>query len=749
MSIVFHQELARKKIKFILDVFSHKYFTGKTILDAGAGNGDIGAALFRLGASVTAMDARQENLSIINKKYPTIKTSRVNFESGIQVNTKFDIGLSIGTICHLNNYEQHLKDLCARCKDLIIETAVCDSDDPNLAIQTSEDKKISALSFSGVGSRPSAQNIEAILASSGMNFVRLDLPALNHDNYKYDWAVSNTNNTDIGRRRLWVCSKYQRVVLEVGNKYKKIITENNNVSDSKQNFIPNFIPNHQPKQNVARLNKQININNQTIENKKFVIVIPSYKNQKWAEKNILSALNQNYDNFRILFTDDVSPDNTFTIVKQTIEKHKNANKAIAVRNTIRVGALENLYNMIHSCEDDEIIITLDGDDWLADNEVLNKLNKEYHGDVWMTYGQYKCHPNGGGHCKQIPDFVIKSNNFRQHAWLSSHLRTFYAWLFKKIKKEDLMYDGKFAQSAWDMWIMYPLLEMSGTRSKFISDILYIYNLENPINDHKVDRSLQSNLDKVSRGMQKYSKLESAPEPKKISVGLLLIATAKYNIFIQQLINSADTNFFNDKRFDVKYFIFTDSDTIPKTNRQYQIINIQHKPFPYASMDRFKHFANNKNYLSEMDYLYYVDVDCKFVSDVGSEILGNLVGVRHCGYFNGGGTFENNPKSAFYAEHNKYKYYFGGGFSGGKSEKYLKLSDWCSVMIDKDLENNIMPLWHDETALNKYYLDNEPDVILSPSYHYPENDINYVSKWHPHKFQPKILLLDKNHKEIRS
>ena len=763
----------------------------KSVLDAGAGIGDIGAALFRVGATITAMDCRQEHLSAINKRYPGIKTIKADFEKPLGFSAKFDVALSIATLCHIENYQQHLKDLCVRSRDLILETAVCDSDDPEMCIKVNEDKNISNLSFSGNASRPSAANIEKILSDNGMYFIRLDMPELNHDKYIYNWEVSNTNRKDIFLRRLWVCSKSAYVISEISKKYKKVFnlvklnfdpeeveTIANNEIINSVNIIENNVKmnavitaesiSYTKEPDTIDLNKvsqSEEINQKIIynyndnndlnyqpNNKKFVIVIPSYKNEKWAEKNILSALNQNYSNFRVIFTDDCSSDNTFEVAKQAVESHKNKSKATLIKNNVRCGALENLYNMIHSCDNDEIIITLDGDDWLPDNEVLNKLNKVYQGDVWMTYGQYKCYPQGGGHCKQIPDSVINSNNFRQYAWLSSHLRTFYTWLFKMIKKEDLMYNGKFSPSAWDMWIMFPLLEMSGKRSKFISDILYIYNLDNPINDHKVDRGLQANLDKVSRNMPKYNRLLSAPvfpQKEKTSIGLLLIATGKYDKFIQQLVTSADKFFFNKNNFNVKYFIFTDSDVKSTTNRQYQIINIKHRPFPYASMDRFKHFSDNKKYLSEMDYLYYVDVDCKFVNNVEKEVLGNLVGVRHCGYFNGNGTFESNPKSVFYAERSKYKYYFGGGFSGGKSDKYLQLSEWCSSMIDKDLSNNIVPLWHDETALNKYYLDNQPDVVLSPSYHYPENDRDYIPKWRPYKFEPKILLLDKNHKEIRS
>ena len=62
-------------------------------------------------------------------------------------------------------------------------------------------------------------------------------------------------------------------------------------------------------------------------------------------------------------------------------------------------------------------------------------------------------------------------------------------------------------------------------------------------------------------------------------------------------------------------------------------------------------------------------------------------------------------------------------------------------IYQDLKNNIIAIWHDESHLNRFYIDNKPTLILSPSYCYPES-------WNlPYK--KRLLALDKNHKEVRS
>jgi glycosyltransferase involved in cell wall biosynthesis len=484
--------------------------------------------------------------------------------------------------------------------------------------------------------------------------------------------------------------------------------------------------------------------------KKFVVVIPSYNNEKWCEKNIISVLNQNYDNYRVIFIDDCSSDQTFERVTNVVKQSDKQHQFTLIKNTVRKGALENLYDMIHSCEDDEIILTLDGDDWFPHAGVISRLSEIYsQEDIWMTYGQYQNYPDGGnGIAQQIPDQIIKTNAFREYTWCSSHLRTFYAFLFKNIKQEDLMYQGKFMSMTWDLAIMFPLLEMSGSRSKFLNEILYIYNLDNPINDHKVNRKLQADLDRYVRKLPKYSLLPKAAIKKPISIGLMVIATGKYSKFIQGLISSAD-NFFL-KNYQVNYYLFTDQEQNLTSRRSVTSIPIEHKPFPFASMDRFQHFTTHADKFKNEDYLFYVDVDCLFVDIVGREILGDTVGVTHCGYLNMDGPWEDNTKSCAYLERDRYKVYFGGGFSGGKKDKYLELSRWCADKINEDVGNGIIPRFHDETMMNTYFALNEPSVILTPSYHFPQSNPNHYKKiWGNNTYRPKILLLDKNHAEIRS
>ena len=215
--------------------------------------------------------------------------------------------------------------------------------------------------------------------------------------------------------------------------------------------------------------------------------------------------------------------------------------------------------------------------------------------------------------------------------------------------------------------------------------------------------------------------------------------------MQELVSSADLFFL--KEHPVTYFLLRDNEDPVDTARPVVSLPIGHKPWPSSSMNRFRYFADHAKAFSGCSHLFYVDVDCRFVGAV--DVVSELVGVRHCGFTQGGGPFERDRRSCLYADPVCFKHYYGGGFSGGARESYLRLSKWCADKIEEDTCRGIVPIYHDETALNRYFLDVPPTVSLDPGYHYPSADLErYRRLWAPQDYVPKILLLDKNHAELR-
>lgn len=236
------------------------------------------------------------------------------------------------------------------------------------------------------------------------------------------------------------------------------------------------------------------------------VVVPSYNNQAWCEGNLLSILTQEYTNFKVIFIDDHSTDGTYEKVSAYLQKYDRDQKVALIRNPYRIGALANLFKAIHMCDPFDIIITVDGDDALYHPEVLKRINEIYQDEnVWLTYGQFIEYPtNYIGGAREIPDHVIANNAFRDYDWVSTHLRTFYAWLFQSIDKEDLMYNNLFFQVAGDLAFMFPLLEIAGSHSVFVPEILYRYNVANPLNDRKIYYEQQIAMEKIIRSRKKYS-----------------------------------------------------------------------------------------------------------------------------------------------------------------------------------------------------------------------------------------------------
>lgn len=216
----------QKRIKGILDFYGSKFFQSKTILDLGCGHGDVGGSLHRLGADVTLLDARQEHLKVASKRYPGTKIIRADLDNHWPFqNKKFDVILDLDFICHLENYEDHLKKVCSITDLLILETVVCDHDDPFKVIKIQEDKLAYDLSVNGVGSIPTAAAIERVLSELGMDYQRLDSNIFNSGPYKYDWVSENAASYDSSKRRLWICTKNISKINTVVNNSKLLNTK--------------------------------------------------------------------------------------------------------------------------------------------------------------------------------------------------------------------------------------------------------------------------------------------------------------------------------------------------------------------------------------------------------------------------------------------------------------------------------------------------------------------------------------------
>lgn len=215
-----------------------------------------------------------------------------------------------------------------------------------------------------------------------------------------------------------------------------------------------------------------------------IILTTTFNCEKYIEKCLNSLMYQTFKDFKCYITDDMSSDNTKQIIK---DKIKNDDRFILIENNEKRYQPGNYDFVIRNLgmDDNEVCVEVDGDDWLVNEFVLEHINNVYQNeDVWMTSGSFIYHDGRPGFANPPKSY----SNIRHQRFTLSHLRTWKSWLWKKIKVEDLKDEnGKYWNVAGDLSFMFPMLEMSGEKHfKYISDILYVYNESNPINDHKVN-----------------------------------------------------------------------------------------------------------------------------------------------------------------------------------------------------------------------------------------------------------------------
>tara|TARA_E500000178_G_scaffold354097_1_gene421952 strand:+ start:1837 stop:2604 length:768 start_codon:yes stop_codon:yes gene_type:complete len=241
------------------------------------------------------------------------------------------------------------------------------------------------------------------------------------------------------------------------------------------------------------------------ENFLFNIIVPVFNAEEYIEKCLNSIGKQAHNRFQVLIVDDCSSDSSYEIASKICEKNKHFK---IFRNNRRIGALNNIRNLLEKKIKEPtktIDLIVDGDDYLYSSDVLNILEEKYkQTNCLITYGSHIS--SKGVHGKKYPRIIRKFNLFRKYFWYASHLKTFRHDLWLAIKPKDLLNKNQqYFSVAWDLAMMFPMLEMAGKRQEFISEILYFYNDSNPISDHKIRRKEQILTAKEIRQKKRYKK----------------------------------------------------------------------------------------------------------------------------------------------------------------------------------------------------------------------------------------------------
>ncbi len=237
------------------------------------------------------------------------------------------------------------------------------------------------------------------------------------------------------------------------------------------------------------------------------------------------------------------------------------------------------------------------------------------------------------------------------------------------------------------------------------------------------------------------------EPKKIAI--LYIATGRYIVFWENFYKSMEKHFL--PKHKKTYFLFTEHDKLKVPSNVVKIHQDQ-LPWPYVTFKRFHFFDAIKDKLAHYDYIYFLNGDAHPVQEINEEIFPSpeqeVMVTLHSWYYlesKKNFCYDRNPKSISYIPYDNGEFYVTGAFNGGTQKGFLKMVSRLKEWTNIDIKNNITPLWHDESMLNKYittyYQKNKP-LILLPDY---VITLPYIYTASTEFSNPKMVLVDKNEK----
>ena len=204
---------------------------------------------------------------------------------------------------------------------------------------------------------------------------------------------------------------------------------------------------------------------------KLVIVSTFWNVEKYIGECIDSLQMQTHTDFLCYLIDDMSTDNTCSLIQNKIVNDK---RFILIKNKEKKFKTRNFVDTIRdnvNIADKDIIVEIYGDDKLVNKNVFSDIWEVYKNpDIWISNSRLI--DNNGKPYRN--DQKVVFSNLRR-VWQFSHLRTFRAFLFRLIPDKNLRFNGEYCKAACDVGHSIPMLEMAGPKHYyFLNKVTYFY-----------------------------------------------------------------------------------------------------------------------------------------------------------------------------------------------------------------------------------------------------------------------------------
>ncbi|KAJ3091851.1 Glycosyltransferase-like 1B [Quaeritorhiza haematococci] len=239
----------------------------------------------------------------------------------------------------------------------------------------------------------------------------------------------------------------------------------------------------------------------------------------------------------------------------------------------------------------------------------------------------------------------------------------------------------------------------------------------------------------------------------VRLGIFILATGDVYIrYALNLIKSSEIFLCPDRcRFKITYYVHTDQPNAFKSlMADVKTLRMYSKPWPYGSLFRFDAILRTDtafNLTSNHDYLLYLDADNQIVKPICYEVLSPSVALQHSWYPHPAlrdWPYENDERSfAFIPQSTQYRLpYFSGQLWGGSASYFLELARTLDRNILHDLAWGKIAKVDDESHLNRFFVKNLPNTVLSGAFHYPEppQDTWIWTKWVRERWAPRMVAM---------
>ena len=241
---------------------------------------------------------------------------------------------------------------------------------------------------------------------------------------------------------------------------------------------------------------------------------------------------------------------------------------------------------------------------------------------------------------------------------------------------------------------------------------------------------------------------------KKRIAIFSIFTGNYSVFYKQFVKSIAFDFLPEH--DKHFFICTDKELsdykcVRGKVTQYVIDDL---PWPLNTLKRFEYYNDLiKNDTQDFDYVFFLNSNARCANQITANDINlenDFTFVLHDNHLIESveeKPFERNliSSACFLSSWNNPQY-IGARFFGAKPSKFAEMCLLLKENINKDLENDIIAKWHDESHLNYYYNTHKETLshnLLSVNYHVQEQHADrdcFTDK--------KMWYVDKNKKTYK-